>query len=107
MELRAHPTHHANFKQGRLLWGVVAGIGGVFFCVFVAMIDPGASAVLRFVRTTALALGGLAFVGGTGVALVTDVGHRFARCTSCGRRIFRTRIDYRQSYYPCRRCGVR
>lgn len=107
MKTRAHPTHHDNYRPGRLLWGVGIGVAGVFACVFLAMFDtddyPG---LVHGAKVVALWLGALAFVGGTGVAAVTDVTHRFARCPSCARLLMRTRMDYQRSYYPCRRCEV-
>jgi hypothetical protein len=102
-----HPTHHDHYYPNRTLWAVIVGVGGVFACVFVAMVDTAESAaVVRAIKVSALLAGALAFVGGTVVAGVTEIPHRFARCPSCERLLFRTRIDFSQSYYPCRRCDV-
>jgi prolipoprotein diacylglyceryltransferase len=107
MKTRTHPTHHDNYRPGRLFWGVGVALCGVFGCVFLAMLDTEESpAFLHIAKVLALWAGGLAFVGGTVLAGVTDITHRFARCPSCGRLLLRSRIDYRQSYYPCRRCDV-
>jgi hypothetical protein len=106
METRAHPTHHSHYRPGRTLWGAVVGLAGVFLCVFIAMVNPGGSRVLQVVRLSSLGAGALAFVGGTLLAAATEIPHGFARCPSCGRLLRRVRTDYRQSYYPCRRCDI-
>ena len=107
MNIRAHPTHHDNYRPGRLLWGVGVGLAGVFAAVFLAMVDtddyPG---VIHGAKVVALWLSGLAFVGGTALAAVTDVTHRFTRCPSCAKLLVRSRMDYQRSYYRCRRCDV-
>jgi hypothetical protein len=101
-----HPTHHDTYRPGRAFWGALVGVAGVFACIFIAMVNTGGSAVFHVLKVSALGTGALAFVGGTLLAVVTEVPHQFARCPSCGRLRWRSRIDYRQSYYPCRRCGV-
>src|SRR5262249_30415692 len=107
MKTRAHPTHHDHYRPGRLLWGVCVGLAGAFTCVFVAMVETEeSSALVHFAKVSVLWAGALAFVGGTALACVTDIAHRFARCPSCSRLLLRSRIDYRNSYYPCRRCDV-
>lgn len=106
LETRAHPTHHAGYRPGRTLWGVGVGLVGVFAAVFVAMVDAGTSSLLHGVKLSALWAGLAAFVGGTGLAVWTELGHSFPRCPSCRRRLVRSRRDYRQTYYPCRRCGI-
>jgi hypothetical protein len=106
MEIRAHPTHHSHYYPGRALWGVTVGLAGAFFCVFIAMVNPGASRAMQVVRLSSLGACALAFVGGTLLAVVTEIPHRWARCPSCGRLRGRSRIDYQRSYYPCRRCDV-
>jgi hypothetical protein len=107
MKTRTHPTHHDNYHPNRLVWGVCIALAGVFGCVFLAMWDTAESpALLRGIKVVALWSGALAFVGGTAFAGAIDVRHKFARCPSCGRLRLRSRIDYRQSYYPCRRCDV-
>jgi hypothetical protein len=85
----------------------VIGLAGAFSCVFVAMANTEeAPVVLHILKMSVLWAGALAFVGGTVVAGVTEIAHTFARCVSCGRLLRRSRIDFRQSYYPCRRCDV-
>jgi hypothetical protein len=107
MKTQAHPTHHDHYRPGRLLWGVGLGLAGAFACVFLAMVNTEESgAFVHGAKQLALWAGALAFVGGTALAGVTDVAHRFARCPSCARLLLRSRIDYRHSYYPCRRCDV-
>jgi hypothetical protein len=106
METRGHPTHHSNYRPGRSLWGVLGALAGVFVCVFLAMVDAGGSRVLHVVKWSALWAGALAFVGGTVLAGITEIPHRFARCPACGRLLPRSRMDYQRSYYPCRRCAV-
>jgi hypothetical protein len=107
MKTQTHPTHHDKYRPKRLFWGVGVGLAGVFGCVFLLMGDTGESpVVIRGTRLMGLWIGALAFVGGTGLAVVTDIAHRFARCPSCGRLLLRRRIDYQRSYYPCRRCDV-
>ena len=107
METRPHPTHHDDYRSGRTFAGVVAGVAGVFACVFILMVNPGASEALRVVKAAGLIAGALAFAGGVVLAAITEIPHLFARCPSCGRLRVRTRVDFTQSYYPCRRCGVR
>ena len=106
METRAHPTHHDHYRPNRAVWGVAIGLAGVFLCVFVAMVNTGESAVLRVVKVSALGTGAVAFVAGTILAALTEITHLFARCVTCGRLLRRSRMDARQSYYPCRRCNV-
>jgi hypothetical protein len=107
MKTRTHPTHHDNYRAGRVFWGVAIALVGLFGCVFLATMDTaGASNVGRLAKRWALWAGGLAFVAGSLYAAVIDIAHRFTRCPSCRRRILRSRIDYQQSYYPCRRCDV-
>jgi hypothetical protein len=106
MKVRAHPTHHDKYRPARALWGVVVGLAGVFSCVFVLALDPGESGMLRSLRLWALLIGALAFLGGTLAAIVTEIPHRLARCPSCSRLRWRSRIDRQQSYYPCRKCDV-
>ena len=107
MKTQRHPTHHDNYRAGRLFWAIGIALVGVFACVFLAMMDTtAASDLVRLAKRSALWAGGLAFVGGTLYACVIDIAHRFTRCPSCGRRLLRSRIDYQQSYYPCRRCEV-
>jgi hypothetical protein len=107
METRTHPTHHDGYHPSRAMWGAGIGLAGVFLCVFVTMVDAGESRILHVLKASVLWAGALAFIGGTGLALLTEIPHRFARCVSCGRLLRRTRIDYQRSYYPCRRCKVR
>src|SRR5262245_26809516 len=106
MQTRAHPTHHDNYRPRRALWGVVAGLAGVFACVFVAMVDTGGSSILHALKASVLWAGALAFVGGTALAFFTEIPHRFARCASCARLLMRSRIDFDRSYYRCRKCDV-
>ena len=107
MQTRSHPTHHDNYRPNRLIWGVVIALAGVFGCVFLAMVDTVESpAVVHAAKVGALWAGAFAFLGGTVFAAVLDIRHRFARCPSCARLLRRSRIDYRRSYYPCRRCDV-
>src|SRR5262245_36042526 len=107
MKTRPHPTHHDKYRPNRALWGVIVGLAGVFGCVFLAMVDTAQSpAVMHLAKVFLLWSGALAFVGGTAVASITEIGHRFTRCPSCRRLLVRSRIDYQRSYYRCRRCGV-
>jgi hypothetical protein len=106
METRPHPTHHSHYHPGRAFWGVLVAVAGVFLGVFIAMVSPGESRVLAVLRFSSLGASALAFVGGALLATVTEIPHRWPRCPSCRRLLWRSRIDYRQSYYPCRRCDV-
>ena len=107
MKTQRHPTHHDNYRAGRLFVAIAIALVGVFASIFVATIDTTASSdLVRQARRWTLWAGGLAFVGGTLYAIVIDIAHRFTRCPSCERRLMRSRIDYQQSYYPCRRCEV-
>jgi hypothetical protein len=106
MDERPHPTHHANYKPSHAMWGAIVAVGGVFLGIVCLAIETGDSAALRFLRTSALALCGLAFVGGVVFAAVKEGVHAVSRCPSCQRRIFRSRTGYRATYYPCRRCGI-
>jgi hypothetical protein len=106
METRAHPTHHSRYRPHRTAWGVGIGLAGVFSSVFVAMVETEGSPVLLVLKTSVLWAGALAFVGGTTLAVLTEIPHMFARCVSCGRLLRRARMDVRQSYYPCRRCNL-
>jgi hypothetical protein len=106
METRAHPTHHNRYRPHRTWWGVGIGLAGVFVSLFVAMVNTEGSTVLHVLKTSVLCAGALAFVGGTALAAFTEIAHMFTRCVSCGRLLPRSRIDVRQSYYPCRRCNV-
>ena len=87
--------------------GVMISLAGVFSCVFILMFDPGTSTVLRVLKTAALGAGALAFVGGFVLAATVELPHMFPRCPSCHRLLLRTRVDFTQSYYPCRTCGVK
>jgi hypothetical protein len=107
MKTQTHPAHHDNYRPNRVFWSVGIALAGVFGCVFLAMVDTAeASTVVRQAKVWGLWAGALAFVGGTLFAGVIDTAHRFTRCPSCRRLLLRSRIDYRQSYYPCRRCDV-
>src|SRR5262249_61801904 len=98
--------HHANYKPFHALWGVLTGLAGVFVGLLFLAIETRGSAVLRFLKSSGLALCGLAFVGGVAFAAVKEGLHAIARCPQCQRRIFRSRTGYRVTYYPCRRCGI-
>ena len=106
MDTRAHPTHHAAYRPQRAAWAVGIGLAAVFICVFGAMLNTRESAMRFALKASVLWTGALAFAGGTIVACVIEVGHRFARCASCRRLLVRTRIDYQRSYYRCRTCQV-
>ena len=103
---RRHPTHHANYNPFHALWGVVAGLTGAFLGMLCLAIDTHGSAVVRILKQSALALCGLAFAGGVVLAAVTEGLHAISRCPQCQRRIFRSRVGYSATYYPCRRCGI-
>lgn len=79
----------------------------MFACVFLAMWDTAESpALVHSTKVVAVWVAALASVAGTVFACVLDIAHRFARCPSCGRLLLRRRVDFRNSYYPCRRCDV-
>jgi hypothetical protein len=103
---RRHPTHHANYKPFRALWGVVVGLVGVVLGMFCLAIETHGSPALRILKQSALALCALAFAGGVVLAVVTEGLHAVSRCPECQRRIFRSRTGYSATYYPCRRCGI-
>lgn len=103
---QVHPTHHDGFRPVIAMWAVVIALAGVFLCVFILMVHPRESLVRYVVRTTGFWVGALAFVGGTIVASVIDIRHKFTRCPTCGRLLVRSRIDYTRSYYRCRKCDM-
>jgi hypothetical protein len=107
MQTRPHPTHHASYNSNRTFVAVLAGLIGVFLCVFLLTTRPGDSAVLRLLKTAGLWGGGLAFIVGILIAAATEIPHRFTRCPSCQRTLWRSRIDCRQSYYECSDCETR
>jgi hypothetical protein len=106
MQTRPHPTHHDDYRPNRTFWGVVVGVAGVFLCVFVGMVNAEDAPALHALKASVSWAGALAFVGGTLLVLYTEIPHLIARCASCGRRLLRSRMDYRQSYYRCRKCDV-
>jgi len=107
LSTRNHPTHHDRYRPARAIWGVVVGLAGVFAVVFLAMWDTSESAdLVHGAKVVALWACALAFVAGTLLSGVTEIGHRFTRCPSCARLLVRRRIDFQHSYYPCRRCDV-
>ena len=106
MDERQHPTHHANYKPFHAFWGAAVGLAGAFLGILCLTIQTGESAALRFLKTSALALCGLALAGGVAFAVVKEGLHGISRCPQCQRRIFRSRTGYRVTYYPCRRCGI-
>lgn len=107
MQTQQHPTHHDGYRPGLLMTAVISAVAGVF--VFIAALtisaEPGSAA--RTVRTSLLVVSGLAVVVGCLTAFGLELVHFFARCPRCRWVIFRTRIDYQASYYPCWRCGIR
>lgn len=77
MDTRAHPTHHAAYRPQRAAWAVGIGLAGVFICVFGAMLNTRESVIRFALKASVLWTGALAFAGGTIVACVIEVGHRF------------------------------
>lgn len=107
MRVQHHPTHHDGYRPSRVLAAVVTAVAGIFV-FFAALAIPGEpGSALRLLRRLILIASGAAAVVGFLATLILQLVHLFDRCPECRRIIFRTRIDYEASYYPCRRCGVR